>query len=125
MRILRELVRVVQSDACIELDTNRTSVPWRLIGATVTVLAGEDGIVVSHGGAEAARHEARRGRRERAIRPEHLDGIVGAGGRTARTDAALTAELLRPLAEYERLLGGAWRWLTTSCPTRSSACWSG
>ena len=65
-RQLRELVRVVQSDACIELDTNRYSVPWRLIGATVTVLAGEDGIVVSHAGAEVARHEARRGRRERA-----------------------------------------------------------
>jgi transposase len=107
-RQLRELIRVVQSDACIELDTNRYSVPWRLIGATVTVLAGEDGIVVSHGGAEVARHEARRGRRERAIRPEHLDGIVGIGGRTARTDAAPAAELLRPLVEYERLLGGAW-----------------
>jgi transposase len=107
-RQLRELVRVVQSDACIELDTNRYSVPWRLIGATVTVLAGEDGIVVSHAGAEVARHEARRGRRERAIRPEHLDGIVGTGGRTARTDATPPAELLRPLAEYERLLGGAW-----------------
>jgi hypothetical protein len=74
----------------------------------VTVLAGEDGIVVSHAGAEVARHEARRGRRERAIRPEHLDGIVGAGGGTARTDTAPAAELLRPLAEYERLLGGAW-----------------
>ena len=107
-RQLRELVRVVQSDACIELDTNRYSVPWRLIGATVTVLAGEDGIVVSHAGTEVARHEPRRGRRERAIRPEYLDGIVGAGGRPARTDATPTAELLRPLAEYERLLGGAW-----------------
>jgi hypothetical protein len=107
-RQLRELMRVVQSDACIELDTNRYSVPWRLIGATVTVLAGEDGIVVSHGGAEVARHEARRGRRERAIRPEHLDGIVGAGGVPRAVPAAPPPELLRPLAEYERLLGGAW-----------------
>ena len=107
-RQLRELVRVVQSDACIELDTNRYSVPWRLIGATVTVLAGGDGIVVSHGGAEVARHEARRGRRERAIRPEHLDGIVGAGGVPRAVPAAPPPELLRPLAEYERLLGGAW-----------------
>jgi transposase len=107
-RQLRELVRVVQSDACIELDTNRYSVPWRLIGATVTVLAGEDGIVVSHAGVEVARHEARRGRRERAIRPEHLDGIVGAGGVSRAVPVAPPPELLRPLAEYERLLGGAW-----------------
>lgn len=107
-RQLRELVRVVQSDACIELDTNRYSVPWRLIGAMVTVLAGEDGIVVSHAGAEVARHDARRGRRERAIRPEHLDGIVGVGGVPRAVPAAPPPELLRPLAEYERLLGGAW-----------------
>lgn len=107
-RQLRELVRVVQSDACIELDTNRYSVPWRLIGATVTVLAGDEGIVVSHAGAEVARHEARRGRRERAIRPEQLDGIVGAGGVPRAVPVAPPPELLRPLAEYERLLGGAW-----------------
>lgn len=68
-RQLRELVRVVQSDACIELDTNRYSVPWRLIGATVTVLAGGDGIVVSHAGAEVARHDAAaRVRSLRAVR---------------------------------------------------------
>jgi len=36
------------------------------------------------------------------------DGIVGFGGRAARTEAPPAAELLRPLAEYERLLGGAW-----------------
>lgn len=107
-RQLRELVRVVQSDACIELDTNRYSVPWRLIGATVTVLAGEEGIVVSHAGAEIARHETRRGRRERAVRPEHLDGIVGTGVRSTSRPPPAPPELLRPLAEYERLLGGAW-----------------
>ena len=81
---------------------------WRLIGATVTVLAGEEGIVVSHAGAEVARNEARRGRRERAIRPEHLDGIVGAAGVPRAVPAAPPPELLRPQAEYERLLVGAW-----------------
>ena len=70
LRQLRELARAVQSDACIELDTKRYSVLWRLIGATVTVLAGGDGIVVSHAGAEVARHEARRGGSEWAIRPK-------------------------------------------------------
>ena len=31
---MRECVRRVHADACIELDTNRYSVPWRLIGET-------------------------------------------------------------------------------------------
>ena len=35
---VRELSRRVHSDACVEVDTCRYSVPWRLIGETVTVL---------------------------------------------------------------------------------------
>ncbi|MFO1251431.1 MAG: hypothetical protein U1E77_09935 [Inhella sp.] len=35
---VRELSRRVHTDACIELDTNRYSVPWRLIGESVTVV---------------------------------------------------------------------------------------
>lgn len=109
-RQIRELTRVVQADGCVELDTNRYSVPWRLIGARVTVRASEGEVVVSHAGAEIARHGERRGRRERALRPEHLDGIVGVGRRpVANAAKALPPpELLRPLAEYETLLGGAW-----------------
>ena len=33
----RELGRIVGSDLCVEVDTNRYSVPWRLIGAEVSV----------------------------------------------------------------------------------------
>ena len=36
-RQLRELTRRVQNDACVDVDTNHYSVPWRLIGAEVTV----------------------------------------------------------------------------------------
>ena len=110
-RQIRELTRVVQSDGCVELDTNRYSVPWRLIGARVTVRASAGEVIVSHAGAEIARHGERRGRRERALKAAHLDGIVGAGGRpVAQTDPAMPPppELLRPLAEYEMLVGGAW-----------------
>jgi len=41
---------------------------------------------------------------------EHLDGIVGLLRRPAADVAPSTPlpELLRPLAEYERLVGGAW-----------------
>jgi transposase len=38
---VRELTRRVHTDACIELDTNRYSVPWKLIGEGVTVVVAE------------------------------------------------------------------------------------
>jgi transposase len=110
-RQARELVRVVQSDGCVELDTNRYSVPWRLIGAAVTVRVAEGEVVASQAGIEVARHGERRGRRERSVLAEHLEGIVGVPWqRPARWAVAPPPppELLRPLAEYERLLGGSW-----------------
>lgn len=109
-RQIRELSRVVHSDGCVELDTNRYSVPWRLIGASVTLRVSEGEVVASHAGVEVARHAERRGRRERAVLAEHLEGIVGSG-RPAVLPAAApvpSPELLRPLAEYEHLVGGAW-----------------
>jgi hypothetical protein len=64
--------------------------------------------VASHAGTEVARHGERRGRRERAVLAEHLEGIVGLSRRPTRAAATPPPELLRPLAEYERLLGGTW-----------------
>jgi transposase len=114
-RQIRELARVVHSDGCVEIDTNRYSVPWRLIGAGVTVRVSAGEVVVLQGGTEVARHEQRRGRRETALRPEHLNGIVGTAARPIATTALpLPAaptpmpELLRPLAEYEQAVGGGW-----------------
>jgi len=110
-RQIREVVRVVHSDGCVELDTNRYSVPWRLIGAAVTLRVAGGELVASHAGVEIARHGERRGRRERAVLAEHLEGIVGLARPSAGALAAPPApppELLRPLAEYERLLGGSW-----------------
>ena len=39
-RQLRELTRRVQNDACVDIDTNHYSVPWKLVGAGVTVTVG-------------------------------------------------------------------------------------
>src|SRR5215217_4344654 len=41
-RQLRELIRRVQNDGCVDVDTNHYSVPWRLIGAEVSVVVGGD-----------------------------------------------------------------------------------
>ena len=56
-RQLRELTRRVQNDACVDIDTNHYSVPWRLIGTEVTVQVG---------GGQPARNSARGRRRARA-----------------------------------------------------------
>lgn len=115
---LRELTRRVHSDACVELDTNRYSVPWRLIGEHVTVVVAEDMVRVLHAGVEVACHAHCSARRASVIERSHLAGIVGAplvgttwlGRRRdpAPLPAAANGELLRPLSEYEAVLGGAW-----------------
>ena len=112
-RQLRELTRRVQNDACVDIDTNHYSVPWRLIGTEVTVQVGGGQIRIHHAGTEVACHKARLGRRERAVDRAHLHGIVPCRPDAARDAAAVPAmppgiELLRPLAEYEQVTGGGW-----------------
>ena len=114
-RQLRELTRRVQNDACVDIDTNHYSVPWKLIGAEVTVQVGGGQIRIQHAGAEVACHDTRLGRRERAVDRAHLHGIVPCrpnSGSAADVEAAATLlpgiELLRPLAEYEQVAGGGW-----------------
>lgn len=103
---LRELVRRVQSDCAIEIDTDSYSVPWRLIGENVQVVVTDGRVRIFHAGREVASHVEGIGRRQRIIDPAHLAGIAG----FARPIVAAPApcSLLRPLAEYERLLGGSW-----------------
>lgn len=113
---LRELTRRVQNDACVDIDTNHYSVPWRLIGADVSVVVADGQIRIRHAGIEVARHDRRLGRRERAVDRAHLHGIVPCRpdpasdtGLEAATPTTLPGiELLRPLAEYEQVAGGSW-----------------
>jgi len=116
-RQVRELTRRVHNDGCVEVDTNHYSVPWRLIGASVSVVVSGSEVGIHHAGAEVARHDERHGRRERAIDRAHLHGIVAQrrdlqdqpGSRPAAPDVVLPgADLLRPLAEYEQVAGGTW-----------------
>lgn len=109
----RELVRKVQADCVIEIDSNAYWVPWRLIGEAVRVVITGDVLRVSHAGREVAVHPRRTGRFERVVDPLHYAGVVGSGAKPRaelmRLPEAIGApELLRPLLEYERLVGGHW-----------------
>src|SRR3546814_17409408 len=66
-RQVRELVRLVQADCAIELDTNAYSVPWRLIGESVQVVVAAGRVSIRHAGVEVAAHAATCGRRPRVI----------------------------------------------------------
>jgi hypothetical protein len=111
---LRELTRIVGNDCAIEIDTNSYSVPWRLIGerVAVTVTAGE--VRIRHGVHQVAVHEQSKGRRLRIVDPIHLDGVAGRNGAVRRPEIAAAVQesspphsLLRPLAEYEAVIGGS------------------
>jgi hypothetical protein len=110
---IRELIRRVQADCCVEVDGNAYSVPWRLVGASVTVEIAGGRLRILSAGREIAVHAERSGRRQRVLDPSHFEGIAGAR-RPARAPAAeampvaCPAALLRPLAEYEAAAGGGW-----------------
>ncbi len=113
---VRELSRRVNSEACVEVDTNGYSVPWRLIGTQVTVQVADNQVTVLAGGDEVARHPQCLGARQRIIDRRHLAGISGTTSRTPlpvkpgpeQTAPMSGGELLRPLADYEAVIGGAW-----------------
>lgn len=112
---VRELTRRVHTDACIELDTNRYSVPWKLIGETVTVVVSARHVRVLYAGNEVACHAQSPLRRCSVVDRSHLAGIVGAQfasmswlPRSPAPQPSVPAELLRPLEQYEAMLGGGW-----------------
>lgn len=109
---IREVNRLVHSDACIELDTNRYSVPWRYIGRQVIVQQHPHEIRILLAGVVLATHPVHEGERGRVLTREHLAGIFGAtrDEMQAAADSAgaafVPASLLRPLAEYQALVDG-------------------
>lgn len=112
---IRELTRRVHADSCIEVDANHYSVPWRLIGETVTARIVDECLQVRRAGIEVARHALGVGRRQRVIDPAHLAGVVGAPAAEGAAnhappaaDRSSTPVLLRPLADYEAIAGGGW-----------------
>lgn len=110
-RQVRDLTRRVQSDCCIEVDTNAYSVPWRLIGETVRAVIAGGRVRIEHGGQQVAVHPECAGRRQRLIEPAHFSGMSPVSllrSAPPPREAPRPATLLRPLAEYEQLIGGGW-----------------
>lgn len=106
---LRDLVRKVRPDCAIDLDTNSYSVPWRLVGESVQVVVLAGRVIVRHAGEVVADHPVCDGRRQRIVDRAHLTGLVGTGPFRAVTSPPMPASaLLRPLAEYEAVVGGGW-----------------
>jgi len=108
-RQIRELVRRVQADCAVELDTNAYSVPWRLIGETVRVVVAGGRVGIRHRDCEVAAHAEIAGRHQRVVDPAHLAGIGRPQPASSPPAVATASELLRPLSEYEHAAGGAWR----------------
>ena len=111
----RVLERRVRNDCAVEVDGNAYSVPWRLIGEQVEVVVSSHQVRVRHGLHEVAVHTLAEGRRHRVIDPTHLAGVAGANGWSRRAGEAWAEEpgplpasdLLRPLTEYEAMIGGS------------------
>jgi hypothetical protein len=102
---------VVGSEATIALDANSYSVPWRLIGRRVTVIAGGGGVAIRHDGGEVASHAEAPGRHQRVADPAHGHGMPGLARPVrdaAPSEPMPSPALLRPLAEYEQAIGGGW-----------------
>jgi transposase len=114
-RSCRVLERRVRNDCAVEVDGNAYSVPWRLIGETVEVIVAGGLLRVRHGSHEVAVHAVVEGRRQRVIDARHLEGVAGVGGQPVRAQPEplpqrppqVPPALLRPLAEYEAIAGGA------------------
>jgi hypothetical protein len=71
-RQIRELVRRVQADCAVDLDTNAYSVPWRLIGETVRVIVAGGRVSIRHRDREVAASLRRSNREPTATKVVHF-----------------------------------------------------
>jgi transposase len=74
--------RVVAEDWLVAIDTNRYSVPWRLIGKTVEVVRVGDTWQITHAGRVVAQHPVLSGRHQLCVDPAHGPGAIGRNART-------------------------------------------
>jgi hypothetical protein len=107
--------RVVAEDWLVSIDSNRYSVPCRLIGQTVHVVREADRWVIRHRGQVVAEHAVLDGRAQLSVRPEHGPGAASRNARSrygkpramSREPAGLNDVEVRDLGVYDRLGGTA------------------
>jgi hypothetical protein len=100
----------------VSIETNRYSVPWRLIGATVEVFRVGEAWQIRYRGAVVAEHAVLPGRHALSVKPEHGPGAASRNARTRYADTArfvgaargagerLALVEQRDLAVYEQML---------------------
>ena len=118
----RELVRIVHSDCCVEVEANWYSVPQALIRQRVSVLVRDQQVLIRHGGRIVAEHRRQRpGSRSRQVIGGHWEGLLPPRqqreAQRSLRDATTSrdqdserrmvrsSELARPLAVYAELIG--------------------
>ena len=114
---VREFVRKVHNDCCVEVDTNHYSVPWTLIGTEVLVQVIDGTVRIHHAEKEVAQHSECCGRRQWIRQNAHFKGVVGCPDNDTVEVSTVSEqvqppevvhELVRPLSEYEEIAGGCW-----------------
>jgi len=100
----REVRRLVANDSYVDFDTNRYSVPWKLIGEEVLVTMEDQELVIRHQDQRVASHRLSGSRYERITDPGHHKGIF----KPTKVDQGppVRPELLRSLEAYELAVGG-------------------
>lgn len=109
------LSRIVAEDYLVSFDTNRYSVPFRLIGQRVEAQRRGDTLHIFHRDHEVATHPVLLGRHQFRIVPEHGPGAIARLSRQRRSTlsepspraGALPEVEIRDLACYEALCENA------------------
>lgn len=110
--------RIVAEDWLVSIDSNRYSVPWRLIGKTVQVVRVAERWHILHRGELVAEHPVLTGRHQLRVAPEHGPGAAARNARKRFSDAPPTPRSdprahqlhgveVRDLAVYDALLEAA------------------
>ena len=103
----RRLLRRVASDALVDVDTARYSVPHRLVKEDLEVLVLEEEVVIFRGALEVARHRRAKEPRERVIDPRHYDGLWKPWEKAVSETTLGDVFPGRTLAAYQAVVEGA------------------
>lgn len=103
----RRLLRRVASDALVDVDTARYSVPHRLVKEDLEVLVLEEEVVIFRGVEEVARHRRTKEPRERVIDPRHYDSLWRPWEKAVSEKTLEEVFPGRTLAAYQAVVEGA------------------